>query len=68
MTGDELKQALLNEKPVLLSQTDGQESEYACVSAIVYRKQGDKISVTAELLDKNKNSVNYCDPKRVRYK
>lgn len=68
MTNNELKQALLDATPVVFLSTDGTEIEYKCVSAIVYRKKGEQIDVSVELLDKNKNSVVYCDPEKVRRK
>jgi hypothetical protein len=68
MNGEELKQALLDESPVMLAQTDGTEIEYKCVSAIVYRKHGNRIVITAEIMDKNKHSVVICDPKKIRLK
>lgn len=68
MTNEELKKALLSSQPVLYMQTDGTESEYKCVSAIVYRKQGKQIALSVELLDKTGTSVILCDPKKVRLK
>lgn len=68
MTNEELKQALMDEKPVYFVNTDGTESEYKCVSGIAYRKRDNKIVVSVELLDKSGMSVIYCDPKRVRLK
>ena len=68
MTNEELKKALLDGQPVLYKDTDGKESEYKCVSAIVYRKQGRKIVVSVELLDRTGTSVVICDQKKVRLK
>ena len=52
MTGEEIKDALLKGYPVSAGGI-----EYKCVSAIIYRKQSGRITVSGELLDKNRNSV-----------
>jgi hypothetical protein len=61
LTGNELKDALLSEEPVIYG-----DVEYKCVSGIVYRKDEDKISIQAELMDKNNNSVSIVDPHRLQ--
>ena len=68
MTNDELKAALLNKTPVILTNTDGHESEYKCVTAIIYRACNGGIVVKAELLDKNGRSVVVCNADKVRKK
>lgn len=52
MTSEEIKDALLNKYPVC---ADG--IEYKCVTAVIYRERDGNIVVSAELLDKNQNSV-----------
>ena len=68
MKNEELKQALQSGEPVIFTNTDGREIEYDCVSAIVYRMNENKITISVELLDKNKWSVIVCDPEKVRQK
>lgn len=68
MDNTELKEALMSSKPVILTHIDGKESEYKCVSAIVYRLVKGKILVSAELTDANSRSVVICDPKRIKVK
>lgn len=71
MTNEELKEALLSKKPVIYGGSVSCrpcDYEYECVSAVIYRNSGGKIKVTAELTDKNGNSVMIVDPERVRYK
>ena len=62
----ELRAALFDKTPVILTHTDGHESEYKCVSAIIYRVESGRIVATAELLDCNSNSVVVCDPRKIR--
>ena len=52
MTAEEIKDALLKKYPVCANGI-----EYRCVNAVIYREQDGRIIVSAELLDKNKNSV-----------
>ena len=52
MTNAELKDALMDERPV---SCDG--IEYDRVKSIIYNKVGGKISVAAELIDKNSNCI-----------
>jgi hypothetical protein len=61
MSNEEPKNALLNGFPV---ECNG--IAYKCVSAIVYRNKGGKIDISAEVLDKNNNSVCYVDPKGLK--
>ena len=57
MTNAELKDALMNKRPVIVSMNDGTELACKCVSAIVYRDHNGHISVSAEVLDKNGKCV-----------
>lgn len=71
MTNDELKEALLNRRPVVADVPLLGEIEYAYVSGIRYFKIKDenRIGVSAELTDKNRtNAVTYVDPKILTYK
>ncbi len=56
----ELKNALMSGKPV---KHDG--VIYKCVSAIIYRNRNGVLTATAELKDKNNNSITYAEPRRV---
>lgn len=60
MTNEELKAALFSGCPV-----EHNGITYKCVSAIIYRNNGGKLGVSAELLDKNLNSVSIVEPGRV---
>lgn len=51
MTNDELKKAMYEETPVMFNGI-----VYDKITAIIYRKKGDSITVSAELLDRSK----YC--------
>ena len=66
MTNEELKHALLTGHPVVFTDTDGRESEYERVSAIVYRAKDGEVVVSAEIVDKCGHSLLYCDPKRLK--
>lgn len=52
MTGAEMKKALLEKTPV-----EFRGIEYAYLSAIIYRANGQEIAVSGEMMDKNSNSV-----------
>ena len=67
MTNAELKDALLNKKPVVLSLNDGTEIHCRYVYGITYREQNGGVSVLAEVIDKNGKCQYNCDPKQIRY-
>lgn len=67
MTNAELKEALLNKKPVILTLTDGTEIHCRCVYGIAYREHRGRISVHAEVIDNNGKCQYNCDPKQIRY-
>lgn len=50
MTSQELKQALVNRKPVIFKRANGDRLEYAYISGIIYRMKNGKLDVSAELL------------------
>lgn len=52
MTGEEIKDALLGEYPVICKGV-----EYLKVSGVIYRKKGKGISIQAEMLDKSGRSI-----------
>ena len=60
MTNEELKKAFFSESPV---KCDG--IEYGKINAIIYRKKGNGVAVTVELLDHCKNSVTIAGAERV---
>ncbi len=61
MTNDELKEALFDGRPV-----EHNGIIYKCVSAIIYRNKKGKLDISAELLDKNKNSVSIVNPAKIK--
>lgn len=61
MTNEEIKNALMDERHV---QYNGIEFEK--VSAIIYRKSNGKVSISAEMLDKNSNSVAIAPVEKVQ--
>ena len=63
MENKELKPALLSGCPVVYNGIT-----YKCVSAIIYRRNGHKVDVAVELMDKHKNSVTLANPARVKRK
>lgn len=69
MTNDELKEALLNERPVMADIMLLGEIEFACVAGIEYSNDNGKIKVSVKLKDKcNENSFTHVMPRKVRYK
>lgn len=60
MTNEELKEALMSGCEVKY-----QNITFKCVYGIIYRNKDGKIDVSAELMDKNNNSVCIVDPKYV---
>ena len=67
MTNAELKEALLNKQPVVVTSNDGTEIPCKWVSGIVYRANMNSIVVSAEVLDKNGKCVYNCKPQQIRY-
>lgn len=67
MNNNELKEALLNQRPVILKHPMYGELHYSCVSAIIYRVKNGKLDVSAELKDKCGCSVTIADPKQICY-
>ena len=67
MTNAELKEALLNKKPVIATTMDGTELHCRYVSGITYRERNGAISVHAEVIDRNGKCQYNCDPKQIRY-
>lgn len=61
MTNDELKEALFSG-----CQVEHRGIVYKCVSAIIYRNKGGNLDISAELLDKNGNSVSIVEPHLVK--
>jgi hypothetical protein len=68
MTNSEIKEALQNGKPVVVKIPRQKAMTFDCVHGITYRRNAiGGIIVSAELLDKNKNSVIVTEPKYVSY-
>lgn len=61
MSNEELKRALFSREPVTHMGT-----EYAYVSAIIYRMCKGKLYITAELADKNGHSVTIVHADKVK--
>ena len=61
MTNEELKAALFSGCPV-----EHNGIVYKCVSGIIYRNKGGKLDISAELMDKNLNSVSIVNPERAK--
>lgn len=68
MDNNELKEALLNGRPVIYTDLLLGDIEYRCVSGVIYRTKKGAITVSAELEDKNRHSVTVVRPEQVRYK
>ena len=66
MTNEELKTALLSETPVVLESPTLGKVKYKRVSAIIYRAENGKITVSAELEDRLYKSVTVAEPRFVR--
>ena len=60
MDGPELKEALLQRYPVVCNGIT-----YSYISAIIYRAKGDRIAVSAELMDANAHSVTVAEAKKI---
>ena len=67
MTSAELKEALLNKQPVVLTLNDGTEIHCRYVAGITYREHNGGISVHAEVIDQNGRCQYNCSPKQIRY-
>lgn len=63
MDNAELKEALTTQVPVMHNGI-----EYKRISAIIYRMDGNKLIIQAELLDKNQNSITIASPERINKK
>ena len=68
MNHDELKQALFDRCPVILSNPLTGDSEYKYVSGIIHRVKNHRLKISAELADRCGHSVVICDPAKVRRK
>lgn len=68
MNNTELKEALFNQRPVILKMPLLGDIEYSKVSALIYRVVDGKTKITAELYDKSGNSVTVAPPEHIRYK
>lgn len=66
MNNEELKNALLSGCPVEYKSLDNTRIKFKCVTAIVYRKKGSGLDISAEVKDACNNSVCVVDPKRLR--
>ena len=71
MTGKDLKEALLNQTPVIAHIKGTGDIWYPKIYEISYRRSeyldNGRISLSVGLLDKNKNSVTFVGAKYIRY-
>lgn len=68
MTNSEIKETLQNGKPVVVKIPRQEDMTFDYVYGITYRRNPiGGIVVSAELLDKNKNSVIVAEPKFISY-
>lgn len=68
MTIEQLKEALVNKKPVIVNSPGLENMEYLFVSAIIYRHSDGKYIVTAEVQDRSSRSVSIVNPRHIKYK
>lgn len=68
MNNEELKEALLNERPVVYVDPLLGEINYKRVAAIIFEKRRGKIMITAKLEDVCGHSFLNCLPKAIRFK
>lgn len=68
MSNDELKQALVSQRPVTVRRAYEGDIEFAYVSAIIYRADAaGRIYMQAECMDKSLRSVSLADPQSIFY-
>ena len=68
MTSEEAIAAFKGKLPVI-DRGGGNEIEYLCISALIYRLDSDnKMRLSVELLDKSEHSVTISTPSRCRLK
>ena len=66
MTAEEVKKALFEQCPVKLKDDYGFTGDYKSVSAVIYRVNNGKLTVSTEVIDPKANSsVAYVDPKHL---
>lgn len=68
MTNDELKEALITKRPVIATILSIGDIEYRCVRSIIYRFDNGELKISAELLDRNANSVTTVAAEQIRFK
>lgn len=69
MSNEELKEALVSRRPIIVRLASLGDIEYTYVSAIIYRTDAEgKIYLQAECMDKCLHSVTVVDPKQVFFK
>lgn len=61
MTNEQLKEALFSGCKV-----EHRGIIYKCVSGVIYRNKDGKLDISAELMDKNGNSISIVNPERVK--
>ena len=66
VNNEELKAALLSGCPVEYNSLDNTRIKFKCVTAIIYRKKGSGLDISAEVKDVESKSVCIVDPKRLK--
>ena len=67
MTSEELKDALIKECPIMYKNVYGEETEYKCIAAIIYKAFKGRIFIEVEIM----NNLGYkltCNPAQIRRK
>ena len=67
MTNAELKDALIKGYPIMYKNVYGEEIEYKCVSAIIYKTKNGRVKIETELTHAQ-GYVLTCDPAQIRRK
>lgn len=68
MTNNELKDALINRRPVCFTVPHIGEFNGKYVSAVIYRVVENRLCVSAEIADKSGRSVIIVTPEQIQYK
>ncbi len=65
MSNDELKEALVSQRPVVVRRAYEGDIEFAYISAIIYRVDARRIYMQAECMDKSIRSLSLADPQSI---
>ncbi|MGN1111804.1 MAG: hypothetical protein ACI4RP_01240 [Acutalibacteraceae bacterium] len=62
MNNKQLKEALFSGCPV-----EHNGIVYKCISGIIYRSKDGELNITAEVTDKNNNSISIVEPRELKF-